>query len=250
LIRATGTEWSVGLDNGRGSFLTDAVPDAGFGDLHETDYMLAVARKAGGSDVECSPTIISENDEIQSQLPNYFVAMYPVTGSYSSARNWELARFIQLGELIVKQGYSIVVIGGSDSQDSAARIQQQIPDAFNFAGKTSISELATILRNARMAVGADTFAGHLAAAVRTPVVSIFGPSNHRAWRPYCSEIFGMSPAGESRGVVITADLPCSPCLYTGYQLGRPDGCPDRTCLKNISVEQVFAALMTFGNNYR
>jgi hypothetical protein len=77
------------------------------------------------------------------------------------------------------------------------------------------------------------------------VVSIFGPSNDAAWRPYrtVDEAALAQPlAAPVRGIVVREDLPCMPCLYTGYRLGRREGCPARTCLHRVTVERVYRAI--------
>jgi N-acetylglucosaminyldiphosphoundecaprenol N-acetyl-beta-D-mannosaminyltransferase len=73
---------------------------------------------------------------------------------------------------------------------------------------------------------------HLAAAVGTPLVAIFGPSNHQAW--------GSWPLG-GRHIILRADLPCSPCSYVGYRVGQREGCQAMTCMKAITPEMVLAA---------
>ena len=74
---------------------------------------------------------------------------------------------------------------------------------------------------------------HLAAAARTPVVAIFGPTNHRAWAPW-------TPYSPSR--VVRLDLPCSPCAYVGHSVGQREGCAARTCLAELTVDQVLDAV--------
>jgi len=73
---------------------------------------------------------------------------------------------------------------------------------------------------------------HLAAAVGTPVVAIFGLSNYRAWGPYTGEVPGR------RAEVVHLDLPCMPCFYRGHQLGTPEGCVTRDCLAMLGVDPV------------
>ena len=88
----------------------------------------------------------------------------------------------------------------------------------------------------------DSFIGHLAAAVGTPVISIFGPSNADAWRPAGSVNARDSRAPNGTSIVVRHDLPCEPCMYTGFRLGRPAGCPDRTCLKLVTTTDVESAV--------
>jgi ADP-heptose:LPS heptosyltransferase len=65
----------------------------------------------------------------------------------------------------------------------------------------------------------------MAAAVGTPVVTVFGPSNDRAWRPLT-------------GRVVAADLPCRPCFYRDFQTGFREGIPPRDCLALVTPRMV------------
>lgn len=243
LLRAIGCKNTVGLDNGRGNFLASTVVDAGFGFIHETDYMLKIAKLAGGKEVNPDPVVIADPGVSKPVLPDHYVAIYPVTGAYSSARNWPVSYFAELVSRLTVEGLSVVIVGDADAISPGNEISKKVPSAVNLAGKTTIHELAVVLQGAKVAIGADTFAGHLATAVNTPAISLFGPSNYHAWRPYGSEVFDGTQTDTTKGLVVTENLPCSPCLYSGYYLGRPSGCPDRTCMKNISVSSVFNATM-------
>jgi heptosyltransferase-2 len=234
LIRATGCRSVVGLDNGRGSFLTERVVDAGFGTLHESTYMHEVAVAAGGAVVDSTPRIAVPPVSAPAILPTTsYAAIFPVTGAYSRAREWDVDRFCEIASWLAARGTVPVVVGGHDACDAAATIRATVPSTVDLTGRTSLEELAVVLAGARVAVGCDTLIGHLACAVGTAVVSIFGPSNARAWQP-------VGPAGSVQ--VVSANIPCQPCIYTGYRLGRPAGCPDRTCLKLVSAGDVTSAV--------
>ena len=70
----------------------------------------------------------------------------------------------------------------------------------------------------------------MAAAVGTPVVSVFGPSNDRAWRALTS-------------TVVAAELPCRPCFYRDRERGLPAGCCTRECLTLVTPEAVAEAAL-------
>jgi heptosyltransferase-2 len=76
---------------------------------------------------------------------------------------------------------------------------------------------------------------HIAAAVGTTVVAIFGPSNTHAWGPYTP------PGHPSKHQVVSRDLPCVPCFYRGHSLGLREGCGTRPCLTRLSPEPVLEA---------
>lgn len=76
---------------------------------------------------------------------------------------------------------------------------------------------------------------HLATAVGTPTVAIFGLTNSDAWGPYTG---GLSA---QQAVVVKMDLPCMPCFYRGHDLGTPEGCMARDCLAMLGVDPVATA---------
>lgn len=243
LARVTGSPVVAGLDNGRGSFLTARVLDRGFGARHEAGYMLDVAVAAGGSRIEPVPAIaVPPSVELPVAPPDTYVVLFPATGPFSEAREWPAERFGQIARRLRSRGMIPVVLGAEDAGDAARKILAEEPLAVDLTGMTSLPQLAAILQRARLAIGGDTFIGHLAAAVGTPVVSIFGPSNADAWRPAGSVDAGTPLTSVGASLVVRHDLPCEPCIYTGFRLGRPQGCADRTCLKLVSIDDVDGAV--------
>jgi len=105
----------------------------------------------------------------------------------------------------------------------------------SFAGKGSIRVAAAVLAEADLFVGNDAGPMHLATAVGTPTVAIFGLSNSVAWGPYTGGVPGQ------QAVVVKLDLPCMPCFYRGHDLGTPEGCMTRDCLAWLGVDPVVVA---------
>ena len=241
LARAARARVVVGLDNGRGGFLTHPVDDRGFGALHEADYALAVARAAGGAPVDAAPRLAAPGPVPASlSVPPRYIAIYPVTGAYSSARAWPVDRFVALARELAGDGNALVVVGAVDASTAAHAIGRAVPAAVDLTGRTTLRELAAVVARARAVVGGDSFIGHLAAALDRPVVAIFGPSNDDAWKPYGATRHAPGVLGARR--VVRRDIPCSPCLYTGFALGRRAGCPTRTCLATLPVADVASAV--------
>lgn len=234
LARATRARSIIGLDNGRGQFLTASALDRGFGARHEAEYMLDVAIAAGGSLVDAAPQFDRRQAVEPPGLPARFAAIFPVTGAYSSARTWPPERYASVAASLARSGTPVVVVGADDAHDAAHTIRHACPEALDLTGNTTLTQLAGVVGRADVVIGGDSFVGHLAAALGRPVVSVFGPSNSDAWRPFPG-------ASETRRVVVRSGLPCEPCLYTGYSLGRPAGCPDRTCLGMVTAGSVVAA---------
>jgi heptosyltransferase-2 len=251
LMLATGAKYLVGLDNGHGWFLNVKVPDHGFGAMHEAEYNLAVAEAVGGHTNEKWLTIplteahrqqaralvFGEQDEAQAVHP--IIAMHPGSGGYSTARRWAPERFAQLAdELYHDVGGQLLLIGGPEEaelhQQILGMLQSGIP-ARSLAGKGKIQVAAAVLELADLFIGNDAGPMHLAAAVGTPVVAIFGLSNAAAWGPYIGNRTGALAA------VVKLDLPCMPCFYRGHELGTPEGCATRDCLANLDIDPVAVA---------
>lgn len=120
-----------------------------------------------------------------------------------------------------------VVLTGSNSE--AAHVTAIASDCLNLAGKTSVMELVELLRRCAVLVTGDSGPMHLAAAVGTPVVAIFGPTDPVLTGPY----------GQGH-VILRADVPCSPCLKASCANPKT-----MECMKLVTVEQVRAAVEPF-----
>jgi heptosyltransferase-2 len=247
LAFAAGARIRAGLDNGHGWFLTHRTPDAGFGALHEVQYWLQVVNTLGArtDDISlaapCAPDAeewaeltLSRWGRTSGRRP--FAVIHPGSGGYSLARRWPVDRFAQLArELARRHDLGLVLVGTAG--DNVEELARQCPDtALNLAGQTSLPQLAAVLRRAALFVGADSGVMHLAVAAGAPVIALFGPTNADAWGPWT--------AGRSRAIVLQAGLPCQPCAYVGYAIGRREGCPSMECMHAIQVEDVLRAVET------
>jgi heptosyltransferase-3 len=104
------------------------------------------------------------------------------------------------------------------------------PVAANLSGQLSLKELAALTARARLFMGVDSAPMHIAAAVGTPVLAIFGPSGEALWGPW-----GAPRAGSHR--VVAADgYTCRPCGLDGCGGGKVSD-----CLVTLEVERVWAA---------
>ncbi|HLH62375.1 MAG TPA: glycosyltransferase family 9 protein [Ktedonobacteraceae bacterium] len=251
LMRATGAKWRVGLDNGHGWFLNVRVRDKGFGAMHEVDYNLAVAKAVGATIGDRRLVVpLSEaeyaqawklvyGDEALDSVPRPIIAMHAGSGGYSTARRWAPEKFAQLADTLFHDaGGQLLLMGGPEEAELNRRIMGMMRSGMpvrNFAGKGSIKVAAAIAGQADLFVGNDAGLMHLATAMGTPTVAIFGLSNWKAWGPYV--------AGESKeqAVIVRLDLPCMPCFYRGHDLGTPEGCMTRDCLAMLGVDPVAVA---------
>ncbi len=248
LCLAMGAPVRAGLDNGRGEFLTHRANDSGFGARTEWQYYLDVAGAVGAGTTETRPALAipdsadTSGAKLLGDLPTEapVIVIHPSVGWYSQARAWPVNRFADVARRLQNEHQArIVLVGAPDASEAAAAIQATV-DAIDLTGRTSLAELAAVLRRADLVIGADSGVAHLAAAVEAPLLTIFGPSNHDAWRPYGAAVYttGDEQIPNSGALVVRSGIACSPCFYTGFTLGRPRGCALRTCLDLVSVDEV------------
>jgi heptosyltransferase-3 len=133
-------------------------------------------------------------------------------------------------------GVRAVLTGGSERRElakieSILRLCRNRP--VSLAGRISLKELAALSARARFFIGVDTAPMHIAAAVGTPVIALFGPSGEFNWGPW----------GKGH-VVIKKDLECRPCGKDGCQ-----GTKRSRCLEEISEEEVWGQVRKFLEKY-
>lgn len=153
---------------------------------------------------------------------NGWVSMNPF--SRWSYKEWGIDKWRQLA-FFIRQTYNIpVVITGSATEkiraDELTAGNGRL--LYNFAGKTSLREMAALLQMSSLHIGVDSAAPHIAAAVGTPTVTIYGPSDWRDW----------APTGDKHAVVLP-DMDCSPCHKKGCE-----GSGRSKCLDELPVDRV------------
>ncbi|HWZ20894.1 MAG TPA: glycosyltransferase family 9 protein [Ktedonobacteraceae bacterium] len=207
--------------------------------LYETDPKnvgagLAPARPNSPA-ISHPPAKLEEHPGIKRPI----IAMHPGSGGYSTARRWAPERFAQLADtLFYDTGGQLILMGGPEEAELHQQIFELMQSGMpvrSFAGKGNIRVAAAILEQADLFIGNDSGLMHLATAVGTPTVAIFGLTNSDAWGPYTG---GLSTR---QAVVVKMDLPCMPCFYRGHDLGTPEGCMTRDCLAMLDVDPVATA---------
>mgnify|MGYP001563031395 CR=1 FL=1 len=135
---------------------------------------------------------------------------------------------------LIDNGVKVVVTSAPDEKEiTKARgilslipnPQSLIPNLIDLSGKTTIKELAAISEASDLFIGVDSAPMHIAAAVGTPVIALFGPTG-REWIPY----------GEGN-TVISKDMPCKPC-----KKGMCEGIELRDCMTAIKPNDVKEAV--------
>jgi heptosyltransferase II len=151
-----------------------------------------------------------------------------------AVKQWPASHYEKLlQELAAYCPVTVVLLGDRrDLQvDGIARtLQAQGTEVLNLKGRTSLRELAAVIGHLDLLITNDSAPMHLAVALQTPVIALFGPT---AAAP-------LFPAGPQR-LALQSPAPCSPC----YPFGRFPGCADPSCMAALSVATVYQAVIDF-----
>ena len=234
LAKASGARRIIGLRNHNIGFLSDSVDDAGFGAQHQAQYWLDLVALLGASNC-ARPAVVARETPPSGALTasaKPTVVMHPGSGGYSKARRWSAAGFAEVANGLREQCGADIVLVGRPEDDSHAVENLLKQNPINLVGKTTLPQLAEVIARADLFIGADSGVMHIAAASGTPVLSIFGPSNPEAWKPW---------AIGGQATVLRSRVECSPCSYVKHAIGAREGCQARTCMKLVRPNQVLEA---------
>jgi ADP-heptose:LPS heptosyltransferase len=154
-------------------------------DLHEAERGVAVAEAAGfpsrGSHLAVRPDLPDLPDLGALRPDGPYLVLHP--GSDAPARRWPGVLARSTVALLADQGWRVLVTGGAAERELTGYVAGD--HGVDLGGQTSLAGLAALLRDAAAVVVGNTGPAHLAAAVGTPVVSLFAPTvPAQRWRPY------------------------------------------------------------------
>ena len=156
-----------------------------------------------------------------------FILIHP--GSRWFFKCWPPDRVALLCDALVGEGTPIALVSGPDPLEQrllhevTSRLKTPVP---TFPGTFSLKELAALIARARLFVGMDSAPMHIAAAMGTPTVALFGPSGDIEWGPW-----------QVPHRIITSSHPCRPCGRDGCGGGKRS-----ECIEVITPEQVLNAV--------
>lgn len=141
---------------------------------------------------------------------------------------WTEEKMTALIAQLQTQGHAIVVSCAPDAQELAmlSRIVQSLAvPPLNLGGKLSLKQLGALSARARLFIGVDSAPMHIASAMQTPVLALFGPSGDKEWGPWMV-----------KHEIITSEHSCRPCGQDGCGGGKIS-----ECLTSLPVERVLQA---------
>ncbi|MFQ5840486.1 MAG: lipopolysaccharide heptosyltransferase II [Candidatus Methylomirabilales bacterium] len=238
LARMAGIPHRVGYSaQGRGWLLSRAVPVESKAGRHQVDYYRDLLKGLGWDPGErCLNMPIGPEAEakaaelIEGAGSPYNAMLFGLNpaATYGPAKRWFPGRFALLADRLVGQWDSYVVLTGTTED---RKVTQEVQRAvtrqdrvIDLSGQTDLQTLGALIRRCRLYVTNDTGSMHVAVAVGTPLVAIFGPTDPVETGPLSSQ---------SR--VLRHPVPCSPCHLRE--------CPiDHRCMRGIDIDGVMTAV--------
>lgn len=235
----------IGLDKKLPILLTKALDDEKFlGQKHELEYTLDILKNIGIEVRDKSlyvPVKESNRASVDSKLSqkgvkcsDLLVAIHP--GASCPSKRWPLKYFASLIDRL-KKSYDvrIVLISGPEETTQVAELREILEsDIIDLSSQTSVGELAALLKRSKLFISNDSGPVHIATAVGTPNVVIFGRKqpglSPKRW----------GPTGEG-DIVLHKDVGCKACLAHNCKNGFK-------CLKAITVDEVFNAVQKLAKN--
>jgi heptosyltransferase-2 len=174
-----------------------------------------------------------------SQRADMIIGIQPSTSPAMRWKQWPLERYRDLVEKLIAEypASHIVLFGSPNEAEMIAELARGLGSRVTVAaGKTNVKQVAALIQQCDLLISNDSGLMHVAVAVGTPVVAIYGPTDIRRTAP-------LGP----QHTVIRHELPCSPC----FKLEGDDQvrqCPHHDCLMSITPDEVLQAIRKSSQN--
>ena len=234
LFSAIGAKYRIGRDTDRrGFFYNLKVPEGSLSSSHEVERMLDIARTLGAKirnkDLEI-PLFTDDRNYVTEFFSQHHIREDDLViginpGAFRPSRKWDKKKFALVADGLSKKYQArIIITGGKRDIKLANNISNlMIIKPIIVAGKTTLKQLAVLIQKCKLFITNDSGPMHIAAAVKTPLIALFGPGP-----------LEYSPYGDGkRHIVIKKEVDCSPC----YKMK----CRSHKCMERISAGEVLQA---------
>jgi len=158
-------------------------------------------------------------------LDQPFAIIHPLAAL--KTKEWQLDKFARTAEFLNDKGLAVAAVGTAGESDVLNELQSSSRVPIYRLTNLNLPELTALNSRARLFVGNDSGVAHIAAAVETPSVVVFGSSNRNHWRPWT----------ESPNEIVYESFACQPCPgYECKEFGDPK------CILTIPTTKVFEAI--------
>jgi predicted lipopolysaccharide heptosyltransferase III len=241
LTRASGARHRVGYSGYQyGRLHNHLAPSSallwGRDKTHSVEQQLALLGWTGVPVTDRPATHLAVTDEAATRISVRLAAVGIVEGASLAVvhpaaafdtKRWATERYARVAESLVSRGFAIVAITAPTEANVANTLTQHTTAPVKVFTDLSLPEVTALLSQARLFVGNDSGIAHMAAAVGTPSVVIFGSSNTAHWRPWA----------KASAEVVVEEMDCQPCHgYFCEKFEEPE------CIKRVPVERVLAAI--------
>ncbi len=213
---------------------------------HEVEAFFEAARVFVGNGLsrELSPKMVKIATSIQDkQVVEQFleannilkddlvVGVHPGTSNSAKARRWQSEKWAEIIKVLIDDYKAKVIITGTSSDEEISNIKYQISKINQISHPPvictdfSLKQFSALCQRFNLMISVDTGPMHIAAAMGTKTVGLFGPNIPAKWGPYGYQ-----------DLAVYNKLDCSPC--TKQYLGQVSNCQTAECMKGISVEDV------------
>ncbi|MGD1845959.1 MAG: glycosyltransferase family 9 protein [Salibacteraceae bacterium] len=186
-----------------------------------------------------------ENPAVQELLPvlqgDYIVAQVSAANNKVQYKNWPLDHWIAFLTVVSRQfpKHEFVLLGDKNETELAERIMKRnLPNVHSLVGKTTISELNSVIAQAQLYLGCDSGLMHLAVALGRPTFTIWGASDFNMYGYH--RLFG-----PHHGMIFNPKMDCRPCnswlTPNQSRVTQPEKCPDFRCLRDLTPIMVINA---------
>ncbi len=185
--------------------------------------------------------------EVASVMPDFCRAQFAVLHLYPkfNYKIWRLEQWQTLATWLRERNLGVVLTGSADPEemDYVRRFAAAVlPAPVNLAGRLNFTQMALLLSRAKLYVGPDTVTTHLAAAMGTPTVALFGPSNPVKWGPWPQGCMAQVSPYAMRGTQFVGKVAlvqgagaCVPCLQ--------EGCARHVASESVCLQMLPAAVV-------
>lgn len=235
ITKLSGAKVRIGYDTRKefsNWFLNYPVIGAAKRDRKAVDLMLDFPKALGIDQGEFRPqkwlgdARREEAESLLTIVPKPYAAIF--VGSTTPQRQWSHQRWGKLADRLSEEGFTPVFVGSNaDQGDTVSARNEATRTTYSVVGRTDLLSLSAVLRGAAAVIGGDSGPLHLASAVGTPVVGLYGPTDPETTGPY-----------GTRAHHVYVKQHCSPCYRTPTCGGA------FFCMAAIEVEMVIAQVLS------
>ncbi len=239
-VRASGAKHLVGYKNYQYGFLYNHLlaSSADFWqreNTHSAEQQLALLGFVGVpvSDRPKSRLAATETalNSIENKLSSFnfhsapFALFHPT--SAFETKQWATGNFARIAEFLFEKGLQTIAVATKSERGVLEKLRETSDVPIAIFDDLTLPEITALASKAKIFVGNDSGIAHIAAAVETPTVIVFGSSNINHWQPWTN----------ARHEIVFEKMPCQPCAgYFCKEFAEPE------CIKRVSVENVIEAI--------